>query len=156
MRLLFLDLDGVANGHNRHPGSVYNGIDPTAMFWLNKIVAATDCKLVISSAWRYQILCGATTTRGFEFLLFSHGLVAPMGTVIGHTPSDEAFPGRGQQIKAFLYSLLPQVVQSWVVLDDAPDGLCFRGVEHRLVKTQGAVGLTHADAERTIAMLLEN
>jgi hypothetical protein len=52
MKPLFLDIDGVLNAHEPHPGSLYNGIRPDCMGRLNRVLKATGASLVISSAWR--------------------------------------------------------------------------------------------------------
>lgn len=52
-KVLFLDIDGVANcatTHARFRGFI--GIDPYMAFMIGKIVLDTDCKLVLSSSWR--------------------------------------------------------------------------------------------------------
>lgn len=54
MKILFLDIDGVANcstTQQRHRGTI--GIDPYMAFLIGKIVLDTDCKVVLSSSWRH-------------------------------------------------------------------------------------------------------
>lgn len=54
MKVLFLDIDGVVNCETtmqRHRGTI--GIDPYMAFLIEKIVIATDCKIVLSSTWRH-------------------------------------------------------------------------------------------------------
>lgn len=153
MKLLFLDIDGVLNGHSKLPGSMYCGIVYHCMEKLNRVIRDTECKLILSSAWRYQILCGATTLRGFEFMLFTHGLVAPMGTLIGHTPPDEVIPDRGEQVRAALYSFLPLNVEAWAVVDDDPMQMKLGPAADRLVRTDPINGLSWSDADRLIELL---
>lgn len=53
MKVIFLDIDGVANCRataQRHRG--YIGIDPIMAFTIGKIFLDTDAKLVLSSTWR--------------------------------------------------------------------------------------------------------
>jgi hypothetical protein len=62
MKILFIDIDGVLNKLSDKPSRSTphycdrNGrlvhSDPELVFRLNKLVDATDCKLVLSSAWR--------------------------------------------------------------------------------------------------------
>ena len=58
MKILFLDIDGVVNSQETlqkssqvrepHP----SGIDPYLALLVNRIIHATGCKVVLSSAWR--------------------------------------------------------------------------------------------------------
>lgn len=57
MKYLFLDIDGVLNSEvtlrrklDRNGGVV--GIDPYLALLVNRIIEATGCKVVLSSAWR--------------------------------------------------------------------------------------------------------
>lgn len=157
--LLFLDIDGVLNGHTKHPGSPYNGIDPACMARLNRVLVATDADVVLSTAWRYQIICGAVTVRGFEFMLHSHGLIPRSNGgswIVGYTPSDEAIPGRGAQVLAWLYSNLPREPVSWAVVDDVPDGMSLdlKQDQYRLVITDGRKGLTDCEVDILIDLLM--
>lgn len=156
MRLLFLDIDGVLNGHEKLPGSVYCGIRPDCMARLNRVLLATDASVMLSTAWRYQIINGATTVRGFEFMLYSHGLVTrPNGApwLIGHTPPDEVIISRGQQIVASAYSLAPRPVR-WAVVDDLDLEPQLGSAPFTQIRTDGKVGMTDADADELIKLLI--
>lgn len=73
-KILFLDIDGVLNAHRQLP-SGYCGIDRAKAEWLNAVLYfVPDAKLVISSAWRYMMLRGDMTLKGFEYLLLVHGV----------------------------------------------------------------------------------
>lgn len=84
MRVVFLDIDGVLNHNGTHSGLVTDKeplplpIAPECMGRLNRLIAETGAKVVISSSWRlfahWQDLGPA---------LMRHGLVAE---VIGETP----------------------------------------------------------------------
>lgn len=55
MKILFLDIDGVCNNRRtreRQGDSKYIGIKPELAQLVRDIVAATDCKVVLSSSWR--------------------------------------------------------------------------------------------------------
>lgn len=62
MKVLFRDIDGVLNDHRPHPGSPYNGIKPSCMKLLNQVLAVTDASIILSTAWRYQEICGVSQT----------------------------------------------------------------------------------------------
>lgn len=84
MKVIFLDIDGVLNDHtqmeNHYCGTKYECVQQ-----FNRILdAVPEAKIVISSAWRYMILRGDVTLKGFEMLLLTHG-VKCHERVIGHT-----------------------------------------------------------------------
>lgn len=159
MSILFLDIDGVLNDH-RKLASGYCGIQPAQVSHLNTILdAVPDCRLVISSAWRYQVTEGWMTLRGFEVLLLVHGIKCH-GRVIGTTERDPVpeepdhmdtatwnrlgLMWRARQIEAYLDEGSDG---NFAVLDDLPlDVPC-------LVQTDGSVGLTADDAAKVIALL---
>lgn len=137
MRIIFLDIDGVLNGHERF-GNGYCGIRRENVDNLNLILEAVPAaRLVISSSWRYMIQPKSMTLEGFTNLLLSHGVdllikKASQGDMlreptyesklVGHTLGDEdvgGCNGRGQQIMHWLVtnSFNPRFDRH-VVLDD--------------------------------------
>jgi hypothetical protein len=146
MKVIFLDIDGVLNGHEIDQDTGHCWIHAALALRLNRIIKATGAKLVISSAWRYMVHCEAMTMRGFEYMLRTHKI---SGDVIGVTVRDEETPSRGDQIKRWLAEH-PEVT-SYVILDDEPDGMTIGDV--RFVKTDGSRGLSEADMEDAIVWL---
>lgn len=154
--VLFLDVDGVLNRHGDYaPGSPL--IRNTCARLLQHVLDQTGAVLVISSAWRYQVLMGAVTLRGFEHLLRTHGIRAE---VLDVTPRDAGdtqheFNGRTGaaervgQIRAWL-AAHPEVTR-WAVVDDARLSLADPTLP--IVETDGALGLTVEDADALIALL---
>jgi hypothetical protein len=154
MRLLYLDLDGVLNGHERLSNG-YCGICPVNVGVFNSLLAEfSDLKLVISSSWRYLVLSGDMTLRGFENLLLTHGLKCH-GRVAGVTGPDEdwlewdgtgdryaALQEQGCDIRAkqILAHVTEHQPEQWAVLDDMAVPV------PRLVRTNGTLGLTSANA----------
>lgn len=159
MRFLFLDVDGCLNDHKWNDLAGSTTLDRRCVNELNRILHTVPrVGVVLSSAWRYMIANKALTLLGFKYLLQTHGVTKDIN-LVGITPPDERIPTRGMQIRHWLDNYEGRSMfecESFVVLDDAPDGMCFCPVEHRLVKTDGKVGLTAADADRVIAMLLED
>lgn len=150
MKVLFLDIDGVLNGHFFDRAAESSTINPACVARLNRVLAETRCSIVISSAWRYMILGGAMTLRGFEYMLRTHG-VHCVGGVIGHTRADTS-PGsdyeeRGRQCREWLKDH-PEV-KTFACVDDAQVG--FSGLP--IVRTDGAKGLTDEDAAALIGLL---
>jgi hypothetical protein len=151
MKLIFLDIDGVLNGHNFCHEAQSNLINRDCVARLNRIILKTGAKVVLSSAWRYMILGGAQTLAGFEYMLRTHGATAAMN-IIGHTVSDETedCETRGKQISRY-GDECSEDVEAYVVIDD--DSYDIAGEGHPLVQTDGQVGLTDADADRAIELL---
>lgn len=171
MRVLFLDIDGVLNNPGtysvaapwrREPDELIRvPVDPVCMARLNRLVAETDAKIVISSSWRLF-------TR-FEDLgpaLKRYGLVAD---VIGETPdlvndpvwleawrTREGAPfayeriERGMEIGEWLQGH-PEVT-TFAILDDCSD---MSDLKDRLVLTDPVVGLDDPDVARAKWLLAQ-
>lgn len=129
MKVLFLDIDGVVNSQataQRHRGFV--GIDPYMADLVKKIVADTDCKVVLSSSWRVWPASKATVTK----------------QVVKLYDATRDFKGktdRGCEIKDWL-DRHPDV-ERYAILDDNSD---FHPDQH-LFKTSWPFGLTPEIAE---------
>lgn len=151
---LFLDIDGVLNGHNWHADAQSNLILPECVNNLNTILGVCEPRVILSSAWRYLIHRGAMTLGGFAVMLRSHGVDSSISELLLHvTVSDEQIPTRGEQVRDWLSRFGVGDYRA-VILDDAPtDGpvpMCFKPVERLLVKTDGKVGLTKENVDEVI------
>lgn len=158
MKLIFLDIDGVLNAHEKLP-SGYRGIGRAQADQFNRILESVpDAKIVISSAWRYLVLNGSMTIKGLQYLLLTHGVHCE-NRIHGHTTWDGARPDdpnnreawaksgllwRKEQIGQYVIEHSPT---AFVVLDDLPIDV------PNLVLTDADIGLTSADADRAIAIL---
>lgn len=151
MKLLFLDIDGCLNDHSINSAGIC-GISPRCVKLLNKIINQTNCKLVISSAWRYMILNGAMSIKGFEYLLRTHGINCE-NRIIGITREDyDMFMDeRGIQILELVTSLKVTNEVKYVVVDDLDLGISAAG--HPFVKTESDIGLTLDNAKEIIKLL---
>lgn len=157
-RILYLDMDGVLNGHEKLPNG-YCGTRPDCVGRFNDLLSEEpDLRIVVSSAWRYLVLNEMMTLTGFENLLLTHGLQVHK-RIVGVTMRDEEFmpPSptrqdyvelgcevRGNQILA---DLLERKPAAWVVLDDL-----FIPVPH-LVQTDGQRGLMPKDVSAVRRLL---
>jgi HAD domain in Swiss Army Knife RNA repair proteins len=153
--ILFLDIDGCLNDHTMDPIAESTTILPRCVACLNRIIDATDCRIVIVSAWRYMILKGAMTLQGFEYLLQTHGVHAK-GRLIGTTRLDwepDAYRSkeRGRQVREWLWQHAPADTYPHVALDDLDLGYTDLGIPFVLV--DGMFGLCDADAREAIAIL---
>lgn len=155
MKVIFLDIDGVMNNLEslRSPRTKvassehsYSAAHPSCVAALNRVTAATDAKIVISSTWR-----GIGLEVLFE-VLHAWGV---RGMIVGRTPdlareqnSIWGAPERGAEIRQWLDAHAD--VESFVILDDGDD---MGNLQHQLVQTNYERGLTEADADRAIAIL---
>ena len=151
--VIFLDIDGVLNGHNFNALASSNVIERRCVKLLNWILLETDARVVLSSAWRYMSHGGGCTLLGFEYLLRSHGVIA--GRLIGATCLDETqWSTRGRQIAAFRHRHTSHLARC-VAIDDGDEedtyGLKTCGIPW--VRTDGCVGLTLEDCDRVIEIL---
>lgn len=130
--VVVLDIDGVLNTERncKKQRGASRPFDPEAVCALNKILAETGAKIVVSSTWRYN-----RSIVELDQLLVHEGM--PGGLVIGATPKflDEEdtitswrngekitlFRGvpRHKEIRAWL-DQHPEV-DAWVVIDDDTD-----------------------------------
>lgn len=149
--LLFLDLDGVVNGHEWNEEAESTTFIKSCVTQLNRIIHTAKPDVVLSSAWRYMILNGAMNLLGFHHLLRSHGVTRKIN-LIGTTKPDEAIPTRGGQIQDWL-KLHGKNYHPFVVVDDLDLDISPRGLP--FVQTVKKVGLTVKDADRIISMLLK-
>lgn len=152
-KILFLDIDGVLNGHDDL--GAYS-INPKCVDQLNYILMCTEAKVVLSSSWRHLIISGEMTLRGFEVLLRSHGVQLSDG-LLGHTRSEfrtlyEASldgDSRDREILDWLKENRGNELILYVALDDMP--LPLLGPRH--VQTDPYIGLTEEDASKAIELL---
>jgi len=165
VKVLFLDIDGVLNGHQRHDNG-YCGIDPVKVELLNGIVEASRCRIVLASAWRYMILGGDMTLKGFGHLLATYGATpATTAALLDLLPADRVINdpnGRGKLAAEWLRCWKGQI--GWrpenqlivAALDDGDTDGCDLGYELMgipSVRPTPSVGLTRSDAERVIELL---
>jgi hypothetical protein len=154
-KLLFLDIDGVLNGHEWVSEAQSCDIRRDCVLRLNRILWETGAEIVLSSAWRYMIHGGAMTLSGFSYMMRTHGLIA-QAKIVGLTCTDEEIPDRGGQIARWLEQHGRPV--RYVVLDDDDFDVISSKQDrynHPFVKTNGNVGLADNDADRVIELLRE-
>lgn len=173
MKVLFLDIDGVLNAHDPHPNG-YCGLHPDKVARLDRIVAATGCRIVLASAWRYMVLERAMTLNGLGHVLATYGATkATCEALFGTLDRDRNVNDvcdRGHLAARWLsqqrslmarYCEWPYTLDA-VALDDGtsghpvhPDGtdLGYEAVGIPVVRPDGRVGLTEAEADRVIEFL---
>lgn len=152
MKVIFLDIDGVLNGHEYDPKAESCLIKKECIDNLSKVLTFVDVYIVISSAWRYMISRNAMSISGFEYMLRTHGLAGIKGRIIGITREDRdqcSQTERGVEIEEWLQAH-PDVT-SYLVIDDNDFGISTKS--HPFLKTDEKTGLTIADADKAIQML---
>jgi hypothetical protein len=167
VHVIFLDIDGVLNseahlrrldeqhrqrGHTDPTRPKECQIDRDAVARLNRLVAETRAKIVISSSWR-KLLDPPELYRVLE----SHGLVAE---IVGETPDGHNDPEmlatvghidrifRGHEIDLWLRQH-PGVTR-FVILDDSSDMAMHK---NRLVQTDCEEGLLDEHVELAIRVM---
>lgn len=139
MRVIFWDVDGVLN----HPGiwgawsklGWSEALDESLVARARAVVHALGAKCVLSSTWR---LTGYERTLD---CLARRGWPEAAADFIGATPHLGTY--RGVEIGAWL-TKHPDVTE-FAIVDDDGDMTTFM---HRLVQTNGAMGLQPVDCER--------
>jgi hypothetical protein len=150
MKIIFLDIDGPLNMHIFDRVAGCCGIERKCVRELNRIIKATDAKIVLSSAWRYMIHGGAMTSSGFEYMLRTHGACTDL-KIIGLTCRDEELKTRGLQIQNWIDRHRHLKIKKYVVIDD--DAFDIAHCRHPLVKVGSKIGLTRWKANQAIAIL---
>jgi len=132
-RVIFLDIDGVLNGHQWCHTKRGPRILPGPAGILDILLERSQPKVVLISSWRRWLHDGHMTLKGFERLLLSHGVHA---TIRDALPARDAklshAKDRTLKIRQWLDFFRPQ---AYVVLDDLP-----LEVDH-LIRPNPAVGL---------------
>ena len=169
-RVIFLDVDGVLRGSSCDIESASFVKEDPDLFWVDKavtatlppfsraclqrlkdLVAASSAKIVVCSSWRTN----ATLLSSLIRCLAQFGL--PEGSVVGETPILGG--SRGAEVAAWLRGAAAAAATplcSYVVLDDdnkssyEKEGIAPK----RYVQPTAALGLSDADAEKALGILL--
>jgi hypothetical protein len=137
MKIVFLDIDGVLNSKAywmkiRGPGvDVDDKLDPEAIKRLNRIIAVSGARIVLSSTWRMGYV---NDMPGLRQLFVDNGIA---GDVIDITPIDART--RGEQIQDWLNKQEKGSIESFVIIDDDSD--MGKRLSKRLIKTSFEFGL---------------
>ena len=148
--VIFLDFDGVLNTEQYQAQLAIDGkpgkdawgplFDPRAVANLRKILEATDAGIVISSSWRY-----AHSLNSLRRMWEKRGLP---GRIIDTIPCGATYITRGEDIECWLNR---HNCHSFVIIDDLDD--FFPSQHDRYVETNPIVGITEADAVKSIEIL---
>lgn len=146
MKALLLNVDGVLNGHG------VRGLDPDKLDLIAHIVAQTGCVLCLSSTWRRL-----PDQRGrLMHALFDRGVEIEYQIPILDESSGSIFSAktRTDEIQSWLSTIRrSHTLESFVILDDDPNGEIYGDILPYLVKTDTFTGLTPAQAQEVIERL---
>lgn len=153
MKIVFLDIDGVLNtrSYRKALGLDYFSqlVDRAKLPYLQRIVAETDAKIVLSSSWRkYYLTDGPQLDPAGKCIFEALGSVGL--TVYDKTPVRPGNGPRGDDIAAWLDGV--SGVWEFVILDDNPIGEDRHLLAH-FVQTDQDIGLCDAVVEEAIAVL---
>ena len=143
--LVFLDIDGVLN---RTVKATHVRLDDDLCARLQRLVATTGAKIVLSTFWREHMDYVA-------YVLRRQGIAAD---VVGRTPGEPtsaAYDGtrpRGDEIREYLEARCGPGC-AYVILDDRDDAARGDAQRARFVRTDPASGLTDEDVRRAAAIL---
>lgn len=146
-KILFLDIDGVLN-NTPFLESTASGseICTRNVMYLNEVLQATGCKVVVSSSWRnYHTWHELLTTLS----IFGVNTMPFVGKTGDYLPA-----GRGQEILEFLTARrvrFPNEDVVYAVVDDIDSDM--DPVRDRLVKTDPDVGLDKETSDKLIEIL---
>lgn len=142
--VVFVDFDGVLNDDEWLRRTAHE-MNPERVYYLEMLCRRANASVVVASAWRCF-----TSLDDLRALLRRAGLTVPVLDAVGC----DSGPDCGRAKHAALWLDAHPEVRRWVALDDAYPwkGPKWRG---RVVMTDGAVGLTGADAARALAILTE-
>ena len=151
VKVVFLDFDGVLNSlefFQRAPGGL-DRLDPAAVARLNRLLAASQAKVVVSSSWRV-----GRTKAELRDLLEKVGF---QGSIVGCTPDlssvirfSDYEVVRAREVRTWLESSIVPVTQ-FVILDDAR--LEDDEIAEHLVRTSFELGLQDSHVGEALAIL---
>lgn len=161
MKIVFLDMDGVLNGSdlgipNEREYNIGDDrwwammVNPLLVSLLNKILEASNAKVVISSSWRYH-----ANPEQMQRILNLKGF---KGNVIGRTPLSTELPTglrdglRGTEIEFWLVKNKHLDIKSFVILDDMGPHR-FGNMTSFLVQTNSYTGIRVSDVNSAIDIL---
>lgn len=144
-KYLFLDVDGVLNSDNWYheewqKDHIYpqGDFDPVCVARINRVVAETGCKVVVSSSWREDSNLQSVFTRaGLKFPIYD---ITPFGD------------HRGKEIQDWLDAQTKPYV--YAIVDD--DREMLNSQKRFVVRTNGNIGITDANADKLIELLNRN
>lgn len=143
MKIIFLDIDGVlVTDRSRRFGrwSVQGPFDLVAVSNLNKLIDATNARVVISSAWRTDSSLNMKTVLGRA------GVECE---IVGQTP---VLGGRAFEIAVWLFYHRNRI-DRFVIIDDTRDSILCDRFSDKLVSTTMETGFDKTALCRAQAIL---
>jgi hypothetical protein len=148
--VLFLDIDGVLNYVGGPTECGMYGLDHDKVSLLEKIIDATQCRIVLSSTWRKFGKCIAKVERMLDSIGYElHDMTPVLDGLTSGAWGSPIWTGasRGREIQAWLDK---HPSERFVILDDDTD---MGALLPHLVNTDIFVGLTPDLADEVIRRL---
>ncbi len=152
MKIIFLDIDGVLNSDEyfrkrTKKDSILDHLDIEIARKLQKIVDATDAKIVLSSTWRFNYY-----DKLKEWFKENNFTIE----IIDKTKRGCSDCVRGNEIRSWLKENVkqggPEVEKvNYVILDDDNDMLLWQ--KDYFINTDNKYGLTDSDVDKAIELL---
>lgn len=144
-KIIFLDIDGVLNGHEWCHTNEGPRIFPTPARHLHILVQRSGAKIVLISSWRSWINRGFMTPQGFSKVLLSHGIVAEVvGALEQKDPDKNHREDRREKILQWIEENKPD---RYVILDDLALDL------PNLIRPNPAIGLQPVHISQAMEIL---
>lgn len=146
MKVIFLDFDGVLNGHEWIHLESGPKIGQRQAVILNTILEKTGASVVVSSTWARKVENGVVTLDGFGWMMRTHGINAAnvIGAINGQSTGQRGPQMRADQIMQWVADNKPD---RWLCIDDLPVP-----VRHH-IRPNPAVGLTPVDVQNAVRIL---
>ena len=155
MKVIFLDFDGVLNSIAYFEAGAHElgDLDPAAVARLERLVARSGAKVVISSAWRLKHspveLRARLAAQGFTGEILDYTPELPAGAATAHG----WFLPRCEEIRAWL-AAQSESPERFVILDDAElQAHELAELQACFVRTDVARGLLDEDVEVALRIL---
>jgi hypothetical protein len=144
-KIIFLDIDGVLNGHEWCHTKEGPRIFPEPARYLHILLQRSGAKVVLISSWRSWIVRGFMTPKGFSRVLLSHGCEANVIDALGaKDPNKNHRDDRREKILQWIEENKPD---RYVILDDLPLDL------PNLIRPNPAIGLQPVHISNAMEML---
>lgn len=144
VKYIFLDIDGVLNNDRTVTKSPdgYVGISDNLCKRLEKIIKATNAKVVLTSSWKD---CSSPQDLVYMRKRLKRHLALPVGQTSEKRPTL-----RGTGIREYLEN---HPCDEYVILDDYSFNFEEERLQEHTIITDGSKGLTNDDVERAIKIL---
>lgn len=161
MKIIFLDLDGVLNSltyfqelkrQGLTQDRIMDSLDPVMVERLNRIVEATNAKIVISSTWRNLHSMDELKAFLLKYAFKYNGHVIDVTPTLNKDRGYEIEWWLNEYHRGFDLGVEQELITSFVILDDNSD-MVYDHLLSRLVLTTWENGMEEEHAQKAIEIL---